>query len=138
VLIEDLITRAPVTVPKGSRISLAARRMAESDVGSAVVVVDAKEPVGILTDRDIALHMGGGVEDPCVEDVMTAHPVAVERGADVEQCIEKMGSHEVRRILVLDENGDLEGVVSLDDIVMHLSNTLGKAAALIRAEVARI
>ena len=49
-----------------------------------------------------------------------------------------MGSYEVRRILVLDENGELEGVVSLDDIVMHLSDMLGRAAALIRAEVARI
>jgi predicted transcriptional regulator len=69
---------------------------------------------------------------------MTAHPVAVERGTDVEQCIEKMGAQEIRRILVLDESGRLEGVVSLDDIVMHLSNTLEKAATLIRAEVARI
>ncbi|HEY7472964.1 MAG TPA: CBS domain-containing protein [Gemmatimonadota bacterium] len=136
-LIEDLITRAPVTVSRGSHISLAARRMAESDVGS-VVVVDGREPIGIITDRDIALHMAAGVEDARVEEMMTAHPVAVERGTDVEQCIEKMGSHEVRRILVLDEDDELEGVVSLDDIVIHLSNTLEKAAGLIRAEMARV
>lgn len=136
-LIEDLITRAPVTVPKGSRITQAARRMGEADVGS-VVVLDGNDPVGILTDRDIALYLAGGVDDPGVEEVMTSHPVSVERGTDVEQCIERMGTHEVRRILVFDEKGHLEGVVSLDDIVMHLSNTLEKAAALIRAEVARI
>jgi CBS domain-containing protein len=112
--------------------------MGEADVGSVVVVVDGDDPVGILTDRDIALYLAGGVEDSRVEEVMTSHPVSVERGTDVEQCIERMGSHEVRRVLVLDENGHLEGVVSLDDIVMHLSNTLEKAAALIRAEVARI
>jgi CBS domain-containing protein len=137
VLIEDLITRAPVTVPKGSRLSQAAQRMGEADVGS-VVVMDEDDPVGILTDRDIALFLAQGVEDPRVDEVMTAQPVAVERGTDVEQCIEKMGAQEIRRILVLDESGRLEGVVSLDDIVMHLSNTLEKAAALIRAEVARI
>jgi CBS domain-containing protein len=137
-LIEDLITRAPVTVPKGSHLSLAATRMAESDVGSVIVVVDGREPTGILTDRDIALHMAGGVEDAPVEEVMTAQPVSVTRGTDVEQCIERMGTHEARRILVLDENGELEGVVSLDDIVMHLSNILGRAAGLIRAAVARI
>ena len=137
-LIEDLITRSPVTVPRGADVSFAASRMAESDVGSVVVVADGKEPAGILTDRDVALHMAGGVEDARVEDVMTALPVSVSRGTDVEQCIEKMGSYEVRRILVLDENGELEGVVSLDDIVMHLSNMLVRAAALIRSEVARI
>lgn len=136
--IEDLITRSPVTVTKGARLSEAARRMAEGDVGSVVVVVDQKEPIGVLTDRDIALHMAAGVEDARVEEVMTAHPVCVRRGTDVEQCIERMEAHEVRRILVLDEDGDLAGVVSLDDIVMHLSNTLGKLAGLIRAEVARV
>jgi CBS domain-containing protein len=118
-------------------MSQAARRMGEADVGS-VVVVDGNDPVGILTDRDIALCLARSVEDPAVEEVMTRHPVSVERGTDVEQCIERMGSQEIRRILVLDESGELEGVVSLDDIVMHLSNTLEKAAALIRAEVARI
>jgi CBS domain-containing protein len=137
-LIEDLITRAPVIVPEGSRISRVARRMAESDVGSVVVVADGKDPVGILTDRDIALHLADEIGDAPVESVMTPHPVTVERGTDVEQCIEKMGAHEVRRILVVDEDGELEGVVSLDDIVMHLSDTLEKAATLIRAEVARV
>ena len=137
-LIEDLITRAPVTVPTGSHLSLAARRMADSDVGSIVVVDDSQEPIGIMTDRDIALHMASGVEDAGVEDVMTPQPVSVSRGTDVEQCIDRMGSHEVRRILVLDEEGRLVGVVSLDDILMHLSNMLGRTAGLIRAEVARI
>ena len=136
-LIEDLITRAPVTVPRGSRLSRAATQMREADVGS-VVVMDGDDPVGILTDRDIALFLAEGVEDPRVDDIMTAPPVAVERGTDVEQCIDRMGAQEIRRILVLDEGGRLEGVVSLDDIVMHLSNTLEKAATLIRAEVARI
>lgn len=137
-LIEDLIRRSPVTVPKGARLSEAARRMGEADVGSVIVVVDDREAIGILTDRDLALHMAAGVEDARVEEVMTAHPVSVRQGTDVEQCIERMEANEVRRILVLDEEGELVGVVSLDDVLMHLSAALGKVAGLIRAEVVPI
>lgn len=133
-LIEDLMTRSPVTVDVGATLADAALRMRAADVGS-VVVVEGTEPVGILTDRDVALYMAGAVEDARVEKVMSMHPVAVARDEDVEGCLERMASSRVRRILVLDEDGALVGVVSLDDVLIHLAGTLGKAAELIRAEL---
>lgn len=132
--IEDLITRSPVTVPRGAMVSEAADRMAETNVGS-VVVLDGALPVGIVTDRDLALHLAGGARDTTVDDIMTTFPVSVDRSTDVEACIERMDAHGVRRILVLDEDEELLGVVSLDDIVIHLSNVLSRAGSLIRAEV---
>lgn len=132
--IEDLITRSPVTVDVGATLAHAAHRMRDADVGS-VVVTDDGGPVGILTDRDVALYMAGGVEDAPVEKVMSMTPVAVGRDEDVERCLERMEARMVRRILVLDDEGGLLGVVSLDDVLVHLSNTLGKAAELIRAEL---
>ncbi|HEU4463808.1 MAG TPA: CBS domain-containing protein, partial [Gemmatimonadota bacterium] len=137
-LIEDLITRAPVTIREGSRLSQVAGQMARMDVGSVVVVTDTKDPVGIITDRDIALFMADGVADIKVEQIMSPHPVFVPRGTDVEECIERMRDSQVRRILVLDEDGDLIGVVSLDDIMMHVADMLGRAGSLIRAEVANV
>jgi CBS domain-containing protein len=134
VLIEDLMTRSPVTVDVGATLADAALRMREGDVGS-VVVVDGNEPVGILTDRDVALYMAGEVEDARVEKVMSMHPIAVARDEDVERCLERMAAGQVRRILVIDEDGALVGVVSLDDVLVHLAGTLGKAAELIRAEL---
>lgn len=134
-LIEDLITRSPATIRVGQRLSEAAARMAERGVGSVVVTGEGEDPVGIVTDRDVALWMSEGVEDAMVEEVMSANPLAVDRSTDVETCIEKMDAHGVRRILVLNEDEDLVGVVSLDDIVIHLSNVLSKAGDLIRAEV---
>lgn len=133
--IEDLITRSPVTVPRGTMLSEAADRMAETNVGSVVVVQDDREPVGIVTDRDLALHLAGGVRETTVDDIMTTFPVSVDRSTDVEACIERMDTHGVRRILVLDQDEELLGVVSLDDIVIHLSNVLARAGSLIRSEV---
>lgn len=134
-LIEDLITRSPVTVHRDARLSEAAERMDEHDVGSVVVVDDARRPVGVVTDRDIALHMADGVEDPTVERIMSLGPVTVDRNADVEACVERMEGGEVRRIVVLDDEGQVLGVVSLDDVVIHLANTLDRVARLIRAEL---
>jgi CBS domain-containing protein len=137
-LIEDLITRAPVTIRQGSRLSDVAGQMARMDVGSVVVVTDTRNPVGIITDRDIALFMANEVRDIQVDQVMSPHPVCVPRGMDVEQCMERMRDSHVRRILVLDEDGDLLGVVSLDDILIHMAEMLSRAGSLIRVEVANV
>lgn len=136
-LAQDLITRAPVTLEPGGKLSDAARRMREADVGS-VVVVDRGGPVGVLTDRDAALALASGVEDLLVTDVMTPFPVMIPATADVEQCLDRMESHGVRRILIMEDDERLVGVVSLDDVLMHLGYLMGKAAALVRTEVSSV
>ena len=134
VQIADLITRSLVTVGPEAWISEAARQMAEANVGS-VVVMDGEEPIGIVTDRDLTLLQQNGVEDRRIEEVMTTSPLAVRAGTDIEQCIGRMSEHRVRRTIVIDEDGKPLGVVSLDDIVIHLSNTLDKVASLMRAQI---
>lgn len=132
----DLITRRPALVKKGDPLSKAAGVMAERDVGSVIVANGDGSVVGILTDRDLALHMAGGVEDALIEDVMTPHPVSVDAECDVEACLERMAENRVRRVVVMDPEGRPKGVVSLDDVLVHLGNTFDRAAALIRAEIA--
>jgi CBS domain-containing protein len=138
-IVEDLITRGPVTMPRGGSVVDAARHMRESDVGSVVVVDDEGGVVGIVTDRDIAVRLVAEdlpAEMTPVNDIMTVMPLCIERGLDIEQALKKMEIHGIRRIPVLDDNDDLIGVISLDDVLIHLGRTLGVAAALIRAEVA--
>lgn len=132
-LAQDLITRAPVLVDSDEPLREAARRMRDADVGS-VVVMEGGEPIGILTDRDVAMFMAADVIDVPVEIVMTRHPVSISAHADVEMCLERMEAHAVRRILIV-EDGRLIGVVSLDDILMHLGYLMGKASALVRTEI---
>jgi CBS domain-containing protein len=138
-IVEDLITRSPVTVVRGDSVAEAAQQMKEGDVGSAVVLDEGGDVVGIVTDRDIAVRLVAedlAAETTPVDDIMTLMPLCIRRGMDVEQALKKMEIHGVRRIPVLDEGNELVGVVSLDDILIHLGKTFGVAAALVRAEVA--
>jgi CBS domain-containing protein len=133
-LAQDLITRAPVLVHRKAPVAEAVRRMRDADVGSVVIVEDG-EPIGILTDRDVALDLARGVTGGrLVEDVMTPVPVSIPAEADVELCLERMEENGVRRIVIV-EDTTIVGIVSLDDILMHLANLMGKASSLIRAEI---
>jgi CBS domain-containing protein len=139
-LIENLITRSAATVGQNDTVANAAQIMKDRDVGS-VVVVDGRKVVGILTDRDIVLRLGadghGSLEAP-VSSVMTRMPLCLSANVDVEQCLERMETHGVRRIPIVDDEDELIGVVSLDDILIHLGRVLGTASALVRAEVAGV
>lgn len=139
-LIENLITRSAATVCQNDTVAHAAQIMKDRDVGSVVVVEDNKV-VGILTDRDIVLRVGtdghGSLEAP-VSSVMTRMPLCLSANVDVEQCLERMEAHGVRRIPIVDDDDELIGVVSLDDILIHLGRVLGTASALVRAEVAGV
>ena len=138
-IVEDLITRSPVTIGRNDSATDAALQMKEGDVGSVVVLGDAGEVVGIVTDRDIAVRLvadGLDADTTLVDDIMTIMPLCVGRHLDVEAALKKMEVHGVRRIPVLDEGNELIGVISLDDILIHLGRTFGVAAALVRAEVA--
>jgi CBS domain-containing protein len=138
-IVEDLITRSPVTVGRRDTVAEAALQMKEGDVGSVVVLDEAGDVVGIVTDRDIAIRLVAEelpAEATPVDEIMTIMPFCIGRGLDVELALKKMEVHGVRRIPVLDEGNDLIGVISLDDILIHVGKTLGVAAALIRAEVA--
>ncbi|MEJ2152466.1 MAG: CBS domain-containing protein [Gemmatimonadota bacterium] len=70
--------------------------------------------------------------------IMKDRDVGSVVNVDVEQCLERMETHGVRRIPIVDDEDELIGVVSLDDILIHLGRVLGTASALVRAEVAGV
>lgn len=136
-LVQDLIARAPVAAAPDEPVAEAARRMKEQDVGS-VLVVDEMGVAGILTDRDLVLALverGPRVWSDPVAEIMTPWPVTIGLGADIEACIDTMLSYGVRRVPVVDGAGDIVGVVSLDDILIHMANTLSSVAGLVRGAV---
>lgn len=136
-IVMDLIARAPVVVAPEETVAEAAHRMKECDVGS-VLVVDETGVTGILTDRDLVLTLvehGPRVWDEPVGEVMTPWPVTISLDADIESCIDTMLSYGVRRIPVIDGAGDIVGVVSLDDVLIHVANTLSSVAGLVRGAV---
>ena len=81
-------------------------------------------PIGVLTDRDLVLTLLARDVIPSavsVGDVMTANPVTIRDSDSIEDALQKMREHGVRRMPVVGERGDLMGVLSTDDILRVLA-----------------
>lgn len=104
-------------------ILAAARMMRQQHTGDLIVIDDLDEdriPVGIITDRDIVIEVLGQGQDPAtiaVADVMTTQLVIAAGSEEVSQAIERMRTHGVRRVPVVDDSGCVIGVVTLDDML---------------------
>lgn len=119
--IGSLITRAVLTVEAGDTLRDAATWMMERGVGSAVVVTDDM-PIGLITDRD-ALRVIARGDDP---DVVTAGECVLKKlktvipSLEVVEAARIMREQGFRHLVVVDDEGGLDGVFSMRDLVVGL------------------
>lgn len=110
--------------------------MKEENVGS-VVIVEEDRPIGIVTDRDLVLEVLEPRHDPrevTAESVMTETVVTVSTDTGIFQATAKMFEYAVRRIPVVDDGGELAGIVTLDDLFVLLTDELDNMTGVIEAE----
>lgn len=130
---------AKVTTP-GQPLAKAVRTMLESHVGSLIVVEPrgtARTPVGILTDRDIVrgqLRLSADLFCLTVGDVMTPDPLTIRASLGVAETIEALHDRGVRRAPVVDEAGNLLGIITLDDLLPAVASELEELSALIGSQ----
>ena len=124
-----------VTAERDVSLQDLATTLDEENVG-AVVIVDSDEPVGVVTDRDIALAVsdGGDVSDVTASDVMPDDVATLEADAESIELARTIGEAKVRRIPVVDDTGSLEGLVTLDDLVATIGEQLEEVADVIEAQ----
>jgi CBS domain-containing protein len=117
VSIKQLMTAGVEVVAPDDPIRVAARKMADGDVGF-IPVCDGKKLVGVITDRDIAVRAvaAGKDADTAVRDVMTDEVVYCFEDDAVERVARLMKQREIRRVLVVDKSKRLVGVVALGDL----------------------
>lgn len=116
---------------------VAAARMNARNVGSLIVINELGKPVGIVTDRDLAIKVLAQGLDPfrtLVGDVMSCCPHAVEEETSIEAAIAMMRSGPFRRLPVVNADGRLVGVLSVDDILEILSDEFSQIGLLLRRE----
>jgi len=107
--------------------------MHEYAIGCVVIVDATRQPVGIVTDRDLACRVVAPALDPNTTPasaVMSAPALVAQADEPIESVVERMRTARVRRIPVVGD-GKLVGMVSIDDLVMHLGRELqdlGQAA----------
>lgn len=135
-----LCSREVDTADPEESVQKAAQRMHARKVGTLVVVNAAREPMGMITDRDLALRViavGGDPPRTTVREVMTPHPQTVQIDATIEDALRTMRAHQCRRVPVVDGSGKLAGLLSLDDILELLIEEFQIVGGLIREESPR-
>ncbi|MFC7133440.1 MULTISPECIES: CBS domain-containing protein [Salinibaculum] len=127
---EELVTAEPSTTAADL-----ADLMEANKVGS-VVVEEGDRPIGIVTDRDLAIGIVGGRRSPTettARDLMTGDLVTADVSEGVFEVCQKMSEHGIRRMPVMDD-GRLVGILTLDDLVVLLEDEMGEISSVIEAE----
>lgn len=132
-----ICTREIDVVRPEESAAVAARRMLDRKVGTLVAVDDVNHPVGILTDRDLAVTIVANSRDAgtvSVADVMTPSPRTVHEETSIEEALATMRLGPCRRLPVVDDEGCLAGLLSLDDILTLLAEEFRDIGRLLNEE----
>lgn len=110
----------PVCVTANESIANIAKEMKKGDFG-AILVKEGDKPLGVVTDRDIvlrALTNGQNTADIKAKDIMTKKVITCDANDSIENAAVKMKEEQVRRLVVLDEQKKMIGIISLGDIAV--------------------
>ena len=122
--VRDIMTRNVTCCAPDTNLREVARLMVELDCGAVPVVDDMrnKRPVGIVTDRDITCKAVARGKNPLelqAKDVMSEGCVTVTPDMSLDDCCTQMESNQIRRVVVVDENGACCGIVAQADIAIE-------------------
>ncbi len=134
-MLKQVAVKPVVTASARMTIAEAARAMKQKNVG-ALIVVNAGRPLGVLTDRDIAIDVVAAGKDPDavrVEDVMRTKPATLREDLGLMDAARVFAKTGVRRLPVVDKAGRVSGIVALDDLMMLLGNEMGLVAGALAA-----
>ncbi len=141
--IGEICSRDVVLAHRQMSVREAARLMREYHVGALVIVEETGEgrrPVGVLTDRDIAVGIvakGLDADALRVDEVMAPQLVTAGERDGVAETMELMRAKGVRRVPVVDARGLLVGIVTADDFVELMAEELNALARMIQREQRR-
>ena len=139
----EICNRDVVVVGKDSPTQEAIMLMREYHVGDVVVIEQrngVNYPVGILTDRDIVIELLAEdvpVDSVTVGDIMSYELLSVTEEDSIEDAINLMRKKGVRRLPVVNEDGALEGILTMDDLIDLIAEQMKDLAGLITKEQKR-
>jgi CBS domain-containing protein len=119
--VQEIMTRDPETCRPDTNLAAAVERLWNADCGILPVTDDAMRPIGVVTDRDICVALGTrnrAASTIAVESVMRQRVETCRVDDDVTRALERMKERRIRRLTVVDAQGRLAGVLSLNDIIL--------------------
>jgi len=139
----EICSRVVVVAESSTPVQQAAKLMRDHHIGALVVTeggADARRPIGIVTDRDMVVELVAADVNHrtlSVGDIMSERPATVRETAGLFEVIAQMRSGGVRRLVVVNANGHLLGIVAMDDLIPVLAEELSALAQAIRVEQRR-
>ena len=132
---KELMTADPVCCSPSDKVKKAAKKMKKHNVGSIPVIDNKKsrQLIGIVTDRDLAMKViGKGREAKAtkVKDVMSRKVVTCSPEDTVQQAFDAMSTHQLRRIVIVDEVNAVQGIISQADVATRISQPDATAEVL--------
>lgn len=138
--ISDICSPGLVTVQKGASIQFVAALMKRLHVGTVIVVeseTHPNKPIGIITDRDIVLKAVAenlNLSQLHVGDIMSQNLAMIEKEKGVYDAIKIMRKRGVRRLLVVDGDQRLCGILSSDDLLQMLGDEMSEIGSLFQSQ----
>ena len=142
--IKEICSRVVVVAEPDTDLRGAARLMRDHHVGALVVVEGSnggKRPIGIVTDRDIVVSVVAATdvqpEALKVGDVMSRNLVVAEESVGVFEAVDLMQDHGTRRLPVVDAEGRLIGIITLEDVLRMVAGELTALAIAAQRSLSR-
>lgn len=139
----EICSRVVVFAESGTPVLQAAKLMRDHHIGALVVTeggAGARRPIGIVTDRDLVVEVVAADVDYhtlSVGDIMSERPATIKEAVGLFEAAAQMRSGGVRRLVVVDANEHLLGIVAMDDLLPVLAEELSAISLAIRAEQRR-
>ena len=127
--VQDLMTTSPAACTLTTSLHDAAGKMWHHDCGILPVVAEGGKVVGMITDRDICMAgvlTGRHLANIAVEDVSSGKVFVCRVDDEVRTALKTMQENKIRRLPVVDELGLLQGILSMNDIVLIAEETKDK------------
>ncbi len=131
----DATRKAPVTATAERTVEQVARLMDQESVG-AVVITEGDRPIGIVTDRDLAVRAlaRGVAADARIDSVMSTDLVTMGATADLREALRIFESRTFRRLPLVDA-GRMVGILTVDDLLINEVGDLGRLTRVVTGQV---
>lgn len=124
--VKEIMTPNATAIWLTESLADAAQMMWENDCGALPIIKDGRKVIGMITDRDICMATAMRNANPSgvsVEEVMTGLVYSLNPEDEIDDALKAMQEHKIRRLPVINAEGELEGILSMNDVVLNATET---------------
>ena len=118
--VKDVMTYGVVAIPEDSSVMDVARIFVEANVHGVVVMSNRNEPLGVISELDLPKAFGKDFRQVNVKEIYNTPISTVNMDESIKKAGEIMKEKHIHRLIVVDENNRIRGVLSISDIIKDI------------------